>query len=275
MDRPVGAGQKAGLSDYLAAERTLLAWIRTGLALMGFGFVVARFGLFLQELQVVQHTQSAQSFGFSLWFGTALIAVGVIMNVFAGWRHAKLVRELDRGDTARAGSSRQAVAIAFFLALVGLAMAIYLVLVRNSTHSQLENRKEISMTLNAGKGIIDAPSNHSVDQTVERLKGILEAKGVTLFALVDHSGEAAKVGMQMRPTKLLIFGSPKAGTPVMLAAPSSAIDLPLTILIWEDDRGKVWVSYNSPEFLQERHDIPKEFLPNIAVVETLATKAAE
>jgi len=275
MDRPVGAGQKAGLSDYLAAERTLLAWIRTGLALMGFGFVVARFGLFLQELQVVQHTQSAQSFGFSLWFGTALIAVGVIMNVFAGWRHAKLVRELDRGDTARAGSLRQAVAIAFFLALVGLAMAIYLVLVRNSTHSQLENRKEISMTLNAGKGIIDAPSNHSVDQTVDKLKGILEAKGVNLFALVDHSGEAAKVGMKMRPTKLLIFGSPKAGTPVMLAAPSSAIDLPLKILIWEDDHGKVWVSYNSPEYLQERHDIPKELLPNIAVVETLAAKAAE
>ncbi len=159
MDRPMGAGQKAGLSDYLAAERTLLAWIRTGLALMGFGFVVARFGLFLQELQVVQHTQSAQSFGFSLWFGTALIAVGVIMNVFAGWRHAKLVRELDRGDTAHTGSSRQAVAIAFFLAF------------RNSTHSQLENRKEISMTLNAGKGIIDAPSNHSGRAELARAVG--------------------------------------------------------------------------------------------------------
>lgn len=275
MDRSVEAGQKAGLSDYLAAERTLLAWIRTGLALMGFGFVVARFGLFLQELQVVHHAHSAQSFGFSLWFGTALIAVGVIMNVFAGWRHAKLVRELDRGDTARAGSSRQAVAIAFFLALVGLAMAIYLVLVRDSTHSQLESRKEISMTLDASKGIIDAPSNHSVDQTVDKLKGILEAKGVNLFALVDHSGEAAKVGMKMRPTKLLIFGSPKAGTPVMLAAPSSAIDLPLKILIWEDDYGKVWVSYNSPEYLQERHNIPQELLPNVAVIKTLAAKAAE
>src|SRR5690348_11701519 len=99
MDGPVEAGQKAGLSDYLAAERTLLAWIRTGLALMGFGFVVARFGLFLQELQVAQHSQSAQSFGFSLWFGTALIAVGVIVNVLAGWRHARLIRALDRGDT--------------------------------------------------------------------------------------------------------------------------------------------------------------------------------
>ena len=92
MDSPAGVGQKAGLSDYLAAERTLLAWIRTGLALMGFGFVVARFGLFLQEVQVAQHTQSAQSYGFSLWFGTALIAVGVIVNIYAGWRHARLVR---------------------------------------------------------------------------------------------------------------------------------------------------------------------------------------
>jgi uncharacterized protein (DUF302 family) len=131
------------------------------------------------------------------------------------------------------------------------------------------------MALSTAKGIIETPSNHSVDQTVGRLKGILEAKGVTLFALVDHSGEAAKAGMTMRPTKLLIFGSPKAGTPLMLAAPSSAIDLPLKILVWEDNHGKVWVSYNSSEYLQERHDLPKELLQNIAVVETLATKAAE
>src|SRR5712692_9739975 len=127
----------------------------------------------------------------------------------------------------------------------------------------------------AGKssGLVEIPSNHSVVETVEKLKNILQSNGVTLFALADHSGEAAKVGMKMRPTKLLIFGSPKAGTPVMLAAPSSAIDLPLKILIWEDDYGKVWVSYNSPEYLQERHDIPKELLPNIAVVEALAAKA--
>ena len=131
------------------------------------------------------------------------------------------------------------------------------------------------MTVNRGRGIIDTPSNHSVDETVERLKGILQAKGVTLFALVDHSGEAEKVGMKMRPTKLLIFGNPKAGTPVMLAAPSSAIDLPLKILIWEDGEGKVWVSYNSPTYLQERHGLPHELLQNIAVVETLVNAVAE
>ena len=125
------------------------------------------------------------------------------------------------------------------------------------------------------KGIIDKPSNHSVDQTVEKLKALLQAKGVTLFALVDHSGEAEKVGMKMPPTKLLIFGSPKAGTPLMLAAPSIAIDLPLKILVWQDPQSKVWISYNSPEYLKDRHGFPPELLQNIAVVETLATKAAE
>jgi len=125
------------------------------------------------------------------------------------------------------------------------------------------------------RGIIDTLSNHSVDETVEKLKGILAAKGVTLFALVDHSGEAAKVGMKMPPTKLLIFGSPKAGTPLMLAAPSIAIDLPLKILVWEDPNGKAWISYNSPMYLQQRHGVPQELLQNIAVVETLAAKAGD
>jgi uncharacterized protein (DUF302 family) len=131
------------------------------------------------------------------------------------------------------------------------------------------------MTLRSGNGIIDIPSNHSVDQTVERLKGMLEAKRVNLFALVDHSGEAEKIGLKMPPTKLLIFGSPKAGTPVMLAAPSIAIDLPLKILVWEDSQGKVWVSYNSPAYLQERHSVPPDLLQNIAAVATLAAKAGE
>jgi uncharacterized protein (DUF302 family) len=129
--------------------------------------------------------------------------------------------------------------------------------------------------MTAAKGIIDVPSHHSFDETVERLKGILAAKGVMLFALVDHSGEAEKAGFNMRPTKLLIFGNPKAGTPVMLAAPSIAIDLPLKILIWQDEAGKVWASYNSPEFLSERHGVPPELKPALAAVETLAAKSAE
>jgi uncharacterized protein (DUF302 family) len=126
-----------------------------------------------------------------------------------------------------------------------------------------------------GKGLIDIPSSHSVDETVTKLEGILQAKGITLFALVDHSGEAAKAGMKMRPTKLLIFGNPRAGTPVMLAAPSSAIDLPLKILVWEDDQGKVWITYNSATYLQTRHNLPADLLQHIAVIEPLAKTAAQ
>ena len=132
-----------------------------------------------------------------------------------------------------------------------------------------------SMTSNMHTGIIDIQSHQPVDQTVSRLKAILQEKGIQLFALIDHSGEAEKAGMKMPPTKLLIFGNPKGGTPLMLAAPSTAIDLPLKILIWEDTQGKTWVSYNSPEYLQQRHGISAELIKNIAVVETVAAKAAE
>jgi len=131
------------------------------------------------------------------------------------------------------------------------------------------------MTPHSDSGIIDERSRHSVEQAVERLMALLHTKGVTLFALVDHSGEAAKVGMKMPPTKLLIFGNPKAGTPLMLAAPSVAIDLPLKILVWEDAQGTTWLSYNSPAYLQARHGVPEALLPNIAVVETLVRAAGE
>ena len=131
------------------------------------------------------------------------------------------------------------------------------------------------MTSGTHEGIIDNASRHSVNDTVDRLKAMLESKGVTVFAVVDHSGEAAKVGMSLPPTKLLIFGNPKAGTPVMAAAPSAALDLPLKILVWQDSGGKVWVSYNSPQYLQDRHGFPSQLTANIAVVEALARNAAE
>jgi uncharacterized protein (DUF302 family) len=131
------------------------------------------------------------------------------------------------------------------------------------------------MATATNNGIVNKPSKHSVEQTVEALSNILKSKGVAVFALIDHSGEAEKVGLKMRPTKLLIFGNPKAGTPLMLASPSSAIDLPLKLLVWEDAQGKVWVSYNTPEYLRERHGLPQELLQNIAIIEGLATKAGE
>jgi uncharacterized protein (DUF302 family) len=135
--------------------------------------------------------------------------------------------------------------------------------------------KEKSMSVNAENEIVTLPSRHSVDETVEKLENALRAKGVKLFVLIDHGSEAESAGMRMRPTKLLVFGNPKAGTPLMIAAPSIAIDLPLKILVSEDPDGKVWISYNSPAYLQKRHSLPHELVQNIAVVEALAAKAAE
>ena len=130
------------------------------------------------------------------------------------------------------------------------------------------------MTSTIASGIKTLPTKNSVDETVERLKNILQLKGVILFSIVDHSGEAAKVGMTMPPTKLVIFGNPIAGTPLMLAAPTSAIDLPLKILIAEDGNGSVSVSWNDPGYLQNRHGLPAELAGNIAVVEAIAASAA-
>ena len=129
--------------------------------------------------------------------------------------------------------------------------------------------------MSTDNGIVRKPSNHSVDETVAKLKAILESKGVKLFALVDHSGEGEKAGLKMPPTKLLIFGNPKGGTPLMLASPSVAIDLPLKILVAEDAGRKVWLSYNSSEYLKERHNLPAELLQNVAVVDGLVAKAGE
>jgi uncharacterized protein (DUF302 family) len=130
------------------------------------------------------------------------------------------------------------------------------------------------MAPEGNNGIIDVPSKHSVDVTFEKLRSALQAKGVTIFTVVDHSGEPEKVGIPMRPTKLIIFGSPKAGTPLMLASPSVAIDLPLKVLVWEDNEGRAWVFYNSPANLRERQGLPQELLKNIAIVEDLAAAAA-
>jgi len=123
-------------------------------------------------------------------------------------------------------------------------------------------------------GIVRKASNYSVEETLRKLQATLAAKAVTVFALIDHSGEAEKVGLQMPPTKLLVFGNPKGGTPLMLAAPSIAIDLPLKILVAEDDQGKVSVSYNSPTYLKERHGLPENLLQNIALVESLAASVS-
>jgi len=126
-----------------------------------------------------------------------------------------------------------------------------------------------------GNGMAHLASPHSVPETLNRLEAVLTAKGVTVFARVDHSGEAEKAGLKMNPTQLLIFGSPKAGTPLMVTAPTVAIDLPLKALAWQDGSGKVWLSYNTPEYLKQRHDIPEHLVKNITVIRALLEEAVK
>jgi uncharacterized protein (DUF302 family) len=124
-------------------------------------------------------------------------------------------------------------------------------------------------------GLVLVRSRHSVDETVQRLQAALIGKGMQVFAVIDHSGEAQKVGLKMRPTKVLIFGSPKGGTPLMVAAPSLAIDLPMKALVAEDAEGKIWVTYNSPEYFEERHGVPADLIKNLAGAGALIEKAVE
>jgi uncharacterized protein (DUF302 family) len=125
------------------------------------------------------------------------------------------------------------------------------------------------------EGIVNLPTHSSVDETITHLQSMLQEKGVQIFALIDHSGEAKRAGIEMRPTKLLVFGNPKAGTPLMLAAPSIAIDLPLKLLVWEDAGGQVWISYNTPEYLQKRHSLPQNLAAALGAVEAFAKNAAK
>jgi uncharacterized protein (DUF302 family) len=124
-------------------------------------------------------------------------------------------------------------------------------------------------------GLIHLSSRYSVSETLTRLEAVLKAHNLIIFGRVDHSGEAKKVGLEMRPTQLLIFGSPAGGTPLMVAAPTLAIDLPMKALAWVDAEGKVWLSYNRPDYLRRRHNVPNDLIKNIAGVGALLQKAVE
>ena len=124
-------------------------------------------------------------------------------------------------------------------------------------------------------GMQHLSSPYRVPETLRRIESLLQEKGLAIFCRVDHSGEAEKVGLKMHPTQLILFGSPKAGTPLMVASPTIAIDLPLKALVWEDAGGKVWVSYNTPEYLQQRHSVPSELVKNISAAGALLQLAVK
>ena len=128
--------------------------------------------------------------------------------------------------------------------------------------------------MNSADGVITKSANCTVEEAVSKIKSLLVIRGITLFAVVDHSGEAETVGMKMPDTKLVIFGNPKGGTPLMLASPSVAIDLPLKLLVAQDANGGCSISYNSPQYLQQRHGLSTDLIQNIAIIEALAAEAA-
>jgi uncharacterized protein (DUF302 family) len=133
----------------------------------------------------------------------------------------------------------------------------------------------MSIAIEGGLGVVRLPSHHSVAETIERLTTILKERGVTVFARIDFSGDAGRAGLSMRPEQLLIFGNPKAGTPLMVAAPTAGLDLPLRALVWEDAEGKVWLAYNEPEYIIKRHDLPAAMAANLAAVIPLIQRAIE
>jgi uncharacterized protein (DUF302 family)/uncharacterized membrane protein YidH (DUF202 family) len=247
---------------YLAEERTYLAWIRTSLALMAFGFVVARFGLFLRELEALHAGPVSAPSVLSLPLGVGLVVLGVLIDIFASWNHVRYVRALNQGSLVVGRPSTLAIALAVILAVAGLTMAFYLGTTNSHPGAPSTNGKEHS-SMKTGEGIISKASKYSVPDTLDRVEAALKAKGVKIFVRVDHSGEAEKAGLTMPPTQLLIFGNPKAGTPVMLAAPTAAIDLPLKALAWQDGDGKVWLSYNDPEYLKKRYGLTDDQIKTI------------
>jgi len=256
----------SNLSDYLAAERTLLAWVRTGLALAGFGFVIARFGLFLQAMGMERGDSKLAPAG-SPWMGAVLILLGALALFWSAWRYVRLTGALARGAPLGPHRSILAVLLALLLGVLALSLAIHL--------APIESGPTKEKPVSQNSGIVTVPSRHSVEETLQRLQEILAAKGVKVFAVIDHSGEAEKAGFEMRPCKLLIFGNPKAGTPLMLASPSTALDLPLKILVWERSDGAVLISYNDAAWLQQRHALPAELMGNVSVTPALAAKAGE
>jgi uncharacterized protein (DUF302 family) len=215
--------------------------------LTGFGIVNARLGLVETP-----------------WFGPAMVLSGALALIWSASHYLRLTQTLRSGKVESPHRPLLAVALAVLLGIVSLTLA---------THLMRAKTQEVSMS--SENGIITIPSRHSVEATAKRLEETLAAKNVKVFALIDHSGEAAKAGFEMHPCKLLIFGNPKAGTPLMLAAPTAALDLPLKILVWERGDGAVWISYNDSTWLQQRHGLSSDLMANISVVPALAAKAAE
>ena len=232
--------------EFLAEERTLLAWLRTSLGIAALGFVLDRFSLFLRAMHVSTgvspgHLPHIQGF----WL--VLLSLGV--NILAIARHLVTVRAMRRAGLESAAPQSPVLIVAVLLSLLTAALGLS---VFPQAVAATPPRSE---SMDIGEGIIRKPSTRTVPETLDRLEAVLKAKGIAVFARIDHAGEAAKAGLTMPPTQVLVFGNPRAGTPVMLAAPTAAIDLPLKALAWQDATGKVWLGYTDPAYFARRYGL--------------------
>ena len=246
--------------EHLAEERTLLAWLRTSLGLAGLGFVLDRAGILLRAMHVPAATIAEEA---PHVHGVWLVALSLVVNVLAISRHLATLRAMRRAGLTTATPQGPVLLLAALLTVFSAALTITLIPAARAATPQR------TAAMNIGEGIIRKASPRSVPETLDRLEGILKAKGVQVFARIDHSGEAAKVGLTMPPTQVLVFGNPKAGTPVMLAAPSSAIDLPLKALAWQDSAGQVWLGYTDPRYFARRYGLSEQQVAPLGVIADL------
>jgi uncharacterized protein (DUF302 family)/uncharacterized membrane protein YidH (DUF202 family) len=266
--QPSSSDPRPNPQTRLAIERTLLAWIRTGLAMMGFGF-------FLRELSRVSHV-GVRSVHVSLWSGILLIALGAAVNLAAALLSYPVLVRARSGENDLPGTWKLGLALAVLTALGGAAIAVLLFATGPAEGAEMRTTppsgyRERSHTMRAdisssdpstpapaelaASGLVSVPSRHTAAQTLERLEAVLKQKGIHLFARIDHAAGAATAGLALRPTTVLLFGNPQAGTPLMQSQQTTGIDLPLKALVWEDEAGRAWLTYNDPRYLAERHGV--------------------
>jgi len=241
-------------SDHAANERTFLAWLRTGLAVAAFGFVIEKFNFFI----AVMAGPAGRVRPLDQYDGIAMTVIGIVIMLLGGIRFLCNAREINRAEIRTAGKSRTALLLWSGLGFVAAALCVYLVV---RSHIELQQMgKEGAMTQ---QGMIAVPSGAGVNETAARLEAVLKAKGQTIFARVDHGAGAAAAGLTLRPTILMIFGSAKLGTALKQAEQTIGIDLPLKALIWEDSGGKTWLGYSDPKALALRYGLGAATAPTI------------
>jgi uncharacterized protein (DUF302 family)/uncharacterized membrane protein YidH (DUF202 family) len=290
-EQPSSLDPRPNAQTRLAIERTLLAWIRTGLAMMGFGFVLDRFGFFLRELSRVSHV-GVRSVHVSLWSGIFLIALGAAVNLGAAVLSYPVLLRARSGENDLPGTWKLGLALAVLTALGGAAIAVLLFVTgpaegaemrlpppsgyRERSHPMRSDMSSANASPPAASGVVSVPSRHNVAQTLERMEAVLKQKEIRLFARIDHAAGAREAGLSLRPTTVLLFGNPQAGTPLMQSQQTIGIDLPLKALVWEDEAGRAWLTYNDPRYLAERYgvrDHPETVQAMTAALQALAAAA--